>query len=171
MIDFNEQNRDREMPYFGQDFFLKSEQKGPLSEQEYLDALALNQRLSRAEGIDFVMDKFKLDALVAPDRRPRVDHRLDQWRPCSGRQFKRRGSCRLSQHQRDGRKSLGFAGWHLFFRACMERTHAVEDRVRVRATDEGAKTTALSERGRDCQLGSRVCKVGADEKFCRPRFG
>jgi len=70
VIDFNEQNRDREMPYFGQDFFLKSQQKGPMTEQEYLDALALNQRLSRAEGIDFVMDKFKLDALVAPTGGP-----------------------------------------------------------------------------------------------------
>ncbi len=70
VIEFNERNREREMPYFGQDVFLKSEQKGPLSEKEYVDALALNHRLSRAEGIDFVMDKFKLDALVAPTGGP-----------------------------------------------------------------------------------------------------
>jgi amidase len=70
VIDFNEHNRDREMPYFGQDTFLKSEQKGPLSTKEYVDALALNHQLSRAEGIDFVVDKFKLDALVAPTGSP-----------------------------------------------------------------------------------------------------
>jgi amidase len=70
VIEFNELNRGREMPYFGQDIFLKSEQKGPLTSKEYLDALALNHRLSRAEGIDFVMDKFKLDALVAPTAGP-----------------------------------------------------------------------------------------------------
>jgi amidase len=70
VIEFNDRNRDREMPYFGQDIFLKSEQKGPLSTKEYLDALALNQKLSRAEGIDFIMDKFKLDALVAPTAGP-----------------------------------------------------------------------------------------------------
>ncbi|MBZ5665418.1 MAG: amidase [Acidobacteriia bacterium] len=70
VIDFNELNRSREMPYFGQDLFLKSEQKGPLTSKEYLDALALNHQLSRAEGIDFVMDKFKLDALVAPTAGP-----------------------------------------------------------------------------------------------------
>ena len=70
VIEFNERNREREMPYFGQDIFLKSEQKGPLSSKEYLDALALNQKLSRAEGIDFIMDKFKLDALVAPTAGP-----------------------------------------------------------------------------------------------------
>ena len=70
VIEFNELNRGREMPYFGQDIFLKSEQKGPLSSKEYLDALALSHQLSRAEGIDFVMDKFKLDALVAPTAGP-----------------------------------------------------------------------------------------------------
>jgi amidase len=70
VIEFNERNRDREMPYFGQDIFLKSAQKGPLSTKEYLDALALNHQLSRAEGIDFIMDKFKLDALFAPTGGP-----------------------------------------------------------------------------------------------------
>jgi amidase len=70
VIQFNERNRDREMPFFGQDIFLKSEQKGPLNTKEYLDALVLNQKLSRAEGIDFIMDKFKLDALVAPTAGP-----------------------------------------------------------------------------------------------------
>jgi amidase len=70
VIEFNDRNRDREMPYFGQDIFLKSEQKGPLSTKEYLDALALNHQLSRTEGIDFIMDKFKLDALVAPTGSP-----------------------------------------------------------------------------------------------------
>jgi amidase len=70
VIEFNERNRAREMPYFGQGIFIESEEKGPLSSKEYLAAVALNQRLSRAEGIDFVMDKFKLDALVAPTAGP-----------------------------------------------------------------------------------------------------
>ncbi len=70
VIAFNELNRDREMPYFGQDLFIKSEEKGPLTSKEYLDALALNHQLSRVEGIDFVVDKWKLDALVAPTAGP-----------------------------------------------------------------------------------------------------
>jgi len=70
VIAFNERNRDREMPYFGQDLFIKSEEKGPLTSKEYVDALARNQQLSRVEGIDFVMDKWKLDALVAPTGGP-----------------------------------------------------------------------------------------------------
>ena len=70
VIDFNEANRAKEMQYFGQDTFLKAQQKGPLTSKEYLDALAQNHQLSRTEGIDFVMDKFKLDAIVAPTGGP-----------------------------------------------------------------------------------------------------
>jgi len=70
VIAFNEKNRDKEMPFFGQDIFVHSEAKGPLSEKEYVDALAKNRLLARAEGIDAVMDKHKLDALVAPTGNP-----------------------------------------------------------------------------------------------------
>jgi amidase len=66
IIDFNDRNKATEMPYFGQDVFLSSEEKGPLTEYEYLEALAKCRRLSRTEGIDAVMDKHDLDALVAP---------------------------------------------------------------------------------------------------------
>ena len=70
VIEFNERNRDKEMPYFGQDFFLKSEEKGPLTSKEYLEALAKNNQLTRAQGIDAAMDKSNLDALVAPTGGP-----------------------------------------------------------------------------------------------------
>jgi amidase len=70
IIDFNEQYRDREMPYFGQDLFIKAQAKGPLTDKAYRDALAKNHRLSRKEGIDFVMDKNRLEALIAPTGGP-----------------------------------------------------------------------------------------------------
>src|SRR3989440_736361 len=70
IIDFNEQYRDREMPYFGQDLFIKAQAKGPLTDKAYRNALAKDQRMSRKEGIDFVMDKNKLDALIAPTGGP-----------------------------------------------------------------------------------------------------
>jgi amidase len=70
IINFNDANRDKEMPYFGQDLFIKAEAKGPLSEKEYTDALEANHRLSRREGIDAVMDQFHLDAIVAPTAGP-----------------------------------------------------------------------------------------------------
>ena len=70
IIDFNERNRQKEMPYFGQDLFVKAEAKGPLTEKEYTDALAKNHQLARTEGIDATMDKFHLDAIVAPTGGP-----------------------------------------------------------------------------------------------------
>jgi len=70
LIRFNNQNAAREMPYFGQDMFLKAQARGPLTTREYIDALEKNHRLTRIEGIDAVMDKNKLDALVAPTGGP-----------------------------------------------------------------------------------------------------
>jgi len=70
IIDFNEQYRDREMPFFGQDILIKAQAKGPLTDKAYRDALTKNRRLSRKEGIDAVMDKNKLDALIAPTGGP-----------------------------------------------------------------------------------------------------
>jgi amidase len=70
VIEFNERNKEKELQYFGQDLFLKAEEKGPLTSKEYLDALAANHRLSRQEGIDAVMDKYKLDAIIAPTAGP-----------------------------------------------------------------------------------------------------
>jgi amidase len=70
IIEFNDRNRQKEMPYFGQDLFVKAEGKGPLTEKAYLDALAKNHQLARTEGIDAIMDKHHLDALVAPTGGP-----------------------------------------------------------------------------------------------------
>jgi len=70
LIRFNEENRVREMPYFGQEIFEKAEAKGPLTEKAYLDALEKDLRLTRTEGIDKTMDENKLDALVAPTSGP-----------------------------------------------------------------------------------------------------
>ncbi|HTA24439.1 MAG TPA: amidase [Terriglobales bacterium] len=70
IIDFNNQNKSKEMPYFDQDIFIKAEAKGPLTSKEYTDALEKDLKLSRTEGIDAVMDQFKLDAIMAPTAGP-----------------------------------------------------------------------------------------------------
>jgi amidase len=70
VIEFNEKNADKEMPYFGQDLFVKAEAKGPLTDKKYLAALRKNHLLSRAQGIDFVMRKHRLDGLIAPTGGP-----------------------------------------------------------------------------------------------------
>lgn len=70
LIAYNEANRDREMPWFGQEEFEAAQEKGPLTEPEYLEALATSRRLARAEGIDATMDRHQLDAIVAPTGGP-----------------------------------------------------------------------------------------------------
>jgi amidase len=70
LIAFNERNKEREMAFFGQETFLHSQAKGPLTDQAYLDAVDRCRRLSRTEGINAVMDKDQLDAIVAPSGGP-----------------------------------------------------------------------------------------------------
>ncbi len=70
IIDFNERNKEKEMQWFGQEIFLMAQKKGPLSEKKYRDQLARNLRMSRTQGIDATMIKYKLDAIVAPTGSP-----------------------------------------------------------------------------------------------------
>jgi amidase len=69
-IAFNTSHRDRELPYFGQEIFEMAEAKGPLTTAAYRTALASCRRLSRTLGIDATMNKYRLDALVAPTGAP-----------------------------------------------------------------------------------------------------
>jgi amidase len=70
LIEFNKEHVAEEMPYFKQELFIQAEAKGPLSDKEYIDALKKDQLLTRQEGIDAVMDKYNLDALVSPTDSP-----------------------------------------------------------------------------------------------------
>jgi len=70
VIEFNEKHAKVEMPYFGQDLFLKAEKKGPLTDPAYRKALDGNHLITRQQGMDAVMDKYKLDALFAPTGSP-----------------------------------------------------------------------------------------------------
>ena len=70
VIAFNVKNKDREMPYFGQDTFEKAQAKGRYTNQEYVDAIKDLLAIGRTNGIDATMSKFQLDALVAPTGGP-----------------------------------------------------------------------------------------------------
>ena len=70
LMAFNDANRATEMPFFAQELFVKAQAKGPLTDSAYLEALAKCRRLSRTDGIDATMDKYQLDALVAPTNGP-----------------------------------------------------------------------------------------------------
>ena len=64
LIRFNVEQAEREMPWFGQEHFLRAEAKGGLDDPGYQQALAECLRLSRTEGIDAALTRHRLDALV-----------------------------------------------------------------------------------------------------------
>ena len=70
LIAFNEREKEREMPFFGQDIFLLAQKKGPLTSPAYRKALTACSRLSRTQGIDAAMTKHRLDAIIAPTGSP-----------------------------------------------------------------------------------------------------
>jgi amidase len=70
LIGYNEQHRDRELPYFGQEIFVMAQEKGPLTDDAYVEALAHCHRLSRTEGLDRVFAEQHVDAIVAPTGSP-----------------------------------------------------------------------------------------------------
>lgn len=70
LIAFNERERTREMPWFGQELFEQSQARGDLSEKVYRDASADAKRLAGKEGIDAALAKYHVDALIAPTGGP-----------------------------------------------------------------------------------------------------
>jgi amidase len=70
VIKFNEENKERVMPYFGQEHMTMAHKKPSLRDKRYRDALAKNHRLSRKEGIDAAMRKHRLDAIIVPSGGP-----------------------------------------------------------------------------------------------------
>ena len=70
IIQFNEENKARVMPYFGQERMLAAQEKGGLASKKYQKALAKNHRLTRKEGIDAAMKQHRLDVIVVPTGGP-----------------------------------------------------------------------------------------------------
>jgi amidase len=70
LIAFNVREAGRELPFFGQELFEMAQKKGSLSSPQYRKALSACRTAARASGIDAVMTKYKLDALVAPTGTP-----------------------------------------------------------------------------------------------------
>ncbi len=70
LLAFNREHAAQEMPYFGQELFEMAQEKGPLTDEEYLAARAECLRLARDEGIDAVMREHNLDALCMPTSEP-----------------------------------------------------------------------------------------------------
>jgi amidase len=70
LIAFNSAHKDRELPFFGQEILEMAQKKGPLTDAKYRQARATCIRFARTLGIDAVMARHRLDALVCPTGGP-----------------------------------------------------------------------------------------------------
>jgi amidase len=70
VIKFNEENKSRVLQYFGQEHLLSAQKKGSLRNKKYREALARNLLLTRKNGIDATMKKYKLNAIIVPTGGP-----------------------------------------------------------------------------------------------------
>ena len=66
LIKFNDDNKDKELPKFGQEIFVSSQARGDLTDKAYLEALANVRKQTREDGIDALRAANKLDAFVGP---------------------------------------------------------------------------------------------------------
>ncbi len=78
LIAWNKTNADRVMPFFGQEIFEQAQAKGPLTDAAYRKARDAAKRLAGKDGLLAVLDREKLDALIAPSTSPAwpTDHVL-----------------------------------------------------------------------------------------------
>jgi amidase len=70
LIAYNIAHASTEMPYFGQETFLLSDARGPLTDTTYTEAHERAKRLAGPEGIDAALAKDHLDVLIAPTLGP-----------------------------------------------------------------------------------------------------
>jgi amidase len=69
LMEFNKSDS-VELKYFNQNIFEQAEKKGDLNSAEYKKALAKMLKATREDGIDKVMNAYKLDAIMAPTGSP-----------------------------------------------------------------------------------------------------
>jgi amidase len=70
LIAWNEKERAREMPFFAQEIFERAVKCGPLTDAKYRDARAKCLKMTRTDGLDAVMTRQRLDAIISPSNPP-----------------------------------------------------------------------------------------------------
>jgi amidase len=70
LVKFNNDNAARELKYFGQSIMEASSKLGDLDSKEYNEAVKTAKKYAAEEGIDEVMEKNRLTAIVAPSNAP-----------------------------------------------------------------------------------------------------
>lgn len=70
LISFNKEHASEILPYFGQEIFLKAQEKGDLNSEEYKTLKKKCLQATRTNGIDKLLSEYQINALVAPTANP-----------------------------------------------------------------------------------------------------
>lgn len=70
IIEFNQQNKSIEMPFFDQEIMVMANEKGSLTDEAYLNALSQAKQLTQEKGIDALIQQYNLDVIIAPTTGP-----------------------------------------------------------------------------------------------------
>ena len=131
------------MPFFGQEIMIQAQAKGPLTEKKYLDALASNLKMSRTDGIDATMDKYKLDAIVAPTGSPAWPTDLINGDHFTGASSTPAAVAGYPNINVPAGFSHGLPVGISFFGRAVQRADADQARVRLRAVHQAPPSAAV----------------------------
>jgi Asp-tRNA(Asn)/Glu-tRNA(Gln) amidotransferase A subunit family amidase len=150
VIAFNDAHKEQELRYFGQEIMVMAEKKGPLTSVAYKTALAKNLRMARTLGIDAVMTKYSLDALVAPTGGPAWLIDLVNGDGGTSSLPAPSSVAAVAGYPHITVPAGYFRGFrrHVVYRTGMERATLIKLRIRIRAGNQAPSSTHLRIDGR-----------------------
>ncbi len=167
IIDFNEHNKKREMPYFGQDLFHKAQEKGPLTSYEYLEARAKCLRLTAHRGNRRHHGRIQTRCPNRPHDGTGLHDGSGEWRSFPGRQHHLRGRGWIPKHHSARRLCVWPAGRPVVLRPALERRHALETGVCLRTGNEIPQAAAIPA---DCRIGDPITSKSSRLTILRGRL-
>ncbi len=154
LIEFNRTSPD-ELPYFGQDIFLKAQQSAGLDDAGYRSALEESKRLAGAQGLDQMLQHDRLDLLVAPDHQRSLARGSGVRRSQRGFLYDAGGGCRLSASVSADGACAGAAGRPVIHRPGLVRAAAAGLRLRFQPALGRAGAAAVPADDRDASVRHR----------------
>ena len=144
LIAFNERERAREMPYFGQELFIRAEKQGPADLTRIpcrRDAVPAARARRRHRCGD---DDAQAGCAGGADAGTGMADRPREWRSHHRRRVDSRSRRRLSEHHGASRLGRRAAGRGPLHGARVERIAPHQPRVRIRASQQAAQAAEVS---------------------------
>ena len=163
LIAFNEREKAREMPFFGQELLLSAQKKGPLTTPAYRAAAAKCRAPRPRAKASTPSWRASPRRDRRADREPGVDHRSRQRRSLHRRELDAGGRRRLPDHHRARRAGVRAARRHLVHRRRALGRQADRARLRLRTGDEASASADVCGHGGESRDGPLLQAGGEQE--------